>query len=85
VLVGQNAISIDIHLVRGDRSYFGSACGLFCCRLKEATSPHADDIRKDFFTERAMKLWTRLPRGEVESPSLEGFQKRVDMAPLEMV
>jgi len=38
------------------------------------------DIRKNFLTERVVKNWTRLPREAVESPSLEGFKKRVDVA-----
>jgi len=38
------------------------------------------DIRKDVFTARVLRNWTRLPRAVVESPSLEGFKSRVDGA-----
>jgi len=43
------------------------------------------DIRKDFFTARVVRRWTRLPREVVEPPHLEGFKKRVDVALQDMV
>ena len=43
------------------------------------------DVRKSFFTQRVLRRWTRLPRAVGESPSLEGFKKRVDVAPGDVV
>ena len=43
------------------------------------------DIRNNFFPARVVRRWPRLPRAVGESPSLEGFKHRVDVALGDMV
>jgi len=43
------------------------------------------DTGNNFSTERVVRPWPRLPRAVGESPSLEGFQYRVDVALGDMV
>jgi len=40
---------------------------------------------KNFFPARVVRPWSRLPRAVGESPSLEGFKNRVDVALVDMV
>ena len=46
----------------------------------ELTQSRKLDIRNNFFFERAVRQWHRVPREVVESPSMEVFQSCVDVA-----
>ena len=43
------------------------------------------NIRKNFFTDRVVRHWNRLPREVVESTALEVFKKHLNMAPHNLV
>ena len=38
------------------------------------------DIRRNFFTQRVVMHWNRLPKEIVDAPSLEAFKARLDVA-----
>ena len=38
------------------------------------------DTRREFFTQRVVTHWSRLPKEAVEAPSLEAFKARLDVA-----
>jgi len=43
------------------------------------------DIRKNFFTERVIKNWNRLPREMISSPLSEVFKRHVDVVLRDML
>jgi len=80
VVVWDRANWVALGANRGVQASHGAEDGLKLCqgwfRL---------EIGKNFFTERVVRPWPRLPRAVGESPFLEGFRHRVDVALGDMV
>ena len=51
----------------------------YLCASLEKKAIFHQNRRKNFFPLRVMEPWPRLPRGAMESPSLEIFKPRLDV------
>ena len=52
-----------------------------CNGLKLRQGRFSLEIGQNVCAERVVRPWARLPRAVGESPSLEGFRHRLDVAP----
>ncbi|KAK4817133.1 hypothetical protein QYF61_002402 [Mycteria americana] len=76
--------SLEKRRLRGDLLALYNYLKGGCREVGSVSSPRLD-IRKNFFTERVVKHWNRLPREVGESPSLEVFKRHVDAVLRDMV
>jgi len=53
---------------------------VFHCEQTKRRLQFRLDVRKEFFTQRAVRHWQRPPREVLDTPSLEVFKARLDGA-----
>ncbi|KAK4805823.1 hypothetical protein QYF61_000429 [Mycteria americana] len=61
-----------------------AANGILAC-VRNSVASRTRAVIGNFFPKRVVQHWHRLPRDVVESPSLEVFKSRVDVALGDMV